>query len=61
MANKIKMPGVIFWNKLTGIIMPKNIDITVIKGNPIRYSLGNEKEPSKELIDQAHQAYMEEV
>ena len=55
------MPGVIFWNKLTGIIMPKNIDITVIKGNPIRYSLGNEKEPSKELIDQAHQAYMEEV
>lgn len=33
--NKVKLPGVFFWNKTYGFFQPTNIDITVIKGRPI--------------------------
>lgn len=58
--NKLKLPGVLWWNKKTTIALPTNLDITVIKGKPMNYvqeisDLGL----SKELVDRVHNEYIQ--
>lgn len=36
--NKIKVLGVLFWNKKSGVILPTDIEITIVKGKPMNYA-----------------------
>lgn len=49
--NKLKIPGVLFWNKFSGLILPTNLDITVVKGRDVNQdkSIGV-FDPSHELV-----------
>ena len=33
--NRFKIPGVVFWNKIWGFILPISLDITILKGRPV--------------------------
>lgn len=58
--NKIKIPGVLFWNKLTGILLPPWLDLHVIIGKGIKKAVGSEG-VTQALIDETHQAYIQEI
>lgn len=59
--NKLKLPGVFFWNKIWGFVMPTSLDITVLKGRPVNWNPeGTEVEglSRQEQIDKVHKDYV---
>jgi hypothetical protein len=58
--NKLKMPGVLFWNKWTGILLPPWLDLHVIIGKGIKSEIGSSG-VTQALIDEKHQAYIQEI
>lgn len=58
--NKLKLPGVLFWNKWTGILLPPWLDLHVIIGKGIKKVVGSEG-VTQALIDETHNAYIQEI
>ena len=58
--NKFKFPGVIFWNKQTGILMPFDAHFLAIVGKGIKGKVYKEGEKAtEEEINKAHAEYIE--
>lgn len=55
--NKLKFPGVLFWNRWTGILLPPWLSLHVVIGKGIKRELPG-GEVTQALIDEAHQAYL---
>lgn len=62
LANKLKMPGVVFWSRY-GIFFPPGVQLHTIVGRGVGSGkvYGQGEEPSQEDIDRVHKLYMEEI
>jgi hypothetical protein len=61
MLNKLKIPGVLFWERFNGVVISSSVEPVVVKGKIIRMRMEEGEEPSQELIDEAHRCYVDEV
>lgn len=59
--NKLKIPGVIFWNFWTGIFIPPWLDMHLIIGRGIRATLKEGEAVNQELVESTHKAYITEI
>jgi hypothetical protein len=59
--NKLKFPGVLFWNKWTGILLPPWLNLHLIIGKGIRVKLQQGEKVSQEMLEQTHAAYKAEI
>jgi hypothetical protein len=59
--NRLKFPGVLFWNKWTGILLPPWLSLHVVIGKGIKAELKEGQEVSQALIDETHRKYLDEI
>jgi hypothetical protein len=60
--NKLKIPGVLFWNKWTGLLLPPWLTLHLIIGRGIRApTLKPDEKVSQEVLEQTHLAYKKEI
>lgn len=58
LANKLKMPGVIYWNKY-GLLFPPGVHLHTLIGKGIKGKVYlKDESPSDEEIEQMHSKYM---
>lgn len=59
--NRLKFPGVLFWNKWTGVLLPPWLNLHLIIGKGIKAQLKSGETVSQDVVDATHKAYLDEI
>lgn len=62
LANKIKLPGVIFFHPKSFLFYPPNVDFVTVVGKGLQgREYGPDEEPTLEEIEEMHKSYINEI